>query len=98
MPNLNYTTPLKTFSGTSDTYTATKECYLYGCTIASGGSGTIVVSINNKPIATGQQSTSAPTGPAFVMLKEKLKSGDKVTVATTGAATIGEQLYVLALA
>ena len=45
MPNLNYGSPLHTFSS-AGSYTATKECYLYGSVNCNGSDN--VIKINNK--------------------------------------------------
>lgn len=87
MPDLNYTTPLHTFSSGNLTYTATGECYLVGCFNSNQGGGSIT--INDHAYY-----TSGPTTFGYRPIPDKrLKSGDVVTVTFDNP-----YLYVLDLA
>lgn len=76
MPNLNYTTPLKTM-GANDTYTASKECYVLG-TVYPNSAGNASVTINNTQIAFAYQGQNV-TAPELPIIK--LNTGD--TIATS---------------
>lgn len=89
MPNLNYTTPLKTFTSTNDTYTATGECYLMGTAFASNQQ----ISINDTVICAIASSGTNSQGKFIPPIK--LKSGD--VVKATVAMSPGE-LHVFAKA
>lgn len=73
-PSLNYSTPLHTFSTGNLTFTATKECYLFGEMPVQSGLNQL--SINNTVIAITNGSVNSH---AMIPLT-KLNSGDVVTV------------------
>lgn len=81
MPALKWVSPLHTFSSGNLTFTATKECYLYGCVRAEITSNTRV-KINNTMILNasivGNGSGSALS--TIMVPCTTLKSGDTVTV------------------
>lgn len=77
MPTLNYSNPLHTFTNDSKTFTATKECYLLGSGRVAGSSS-IIVSINNKPIATCSYGDSGVLNINVPLLK--LMNGDVVSL------------------
>lgn len=76
-PSLNYTTPLHTFNSGNLSYTATKECYLFGSVAQA-----INVKINNTLI------TSTPNvgGTVLLIPQTKLLAGDIVTLSDTAGA------------
>jgi len=82
IPNLNFTSPLHTFSANNLTYTASKECYLYGTMNGTNSSGTgITLTINNTKVGFEQPLNSSwSTAVAVQIPYTKLKSGDKVVV------------------
>lgn len=76
MPNLNYGTPLHSFSTSAD-YTATKECYLVGG-ISNLTNVATTITINNTPF-------SMPAGGTGCFINLKLNAGDSVHVAGSSA-------------
>lgn len=75
MPNINYASPIKTFSN-NDTFTASKECYLLGVIGAYASSCT--VSINNNPVFT--VTYGGASGNTNIIPLTKINAGDVVTV------------------
>lgn len=80
MPELNYTTPLHSFSA-AGTYTCTKDCYLVG-SIPMGGNTPSSVTINNVKLGGSYYSGAGPALPGVFVLK--LTSGDTVTTSGGG--------------
>lgn len=76
VPTLNYSTPLHTFSTGNLTFTATKECYLFGYMLVQSGINQL--SINNTVIAI----TNGNVNSHAMIPLTKLNSGDVVTVTT----------------
>lgn len=70
MPILNFASPLHTFSGTNLTYTATKECYLFGTAQGNGAE----VSINSTTVLASASNVYSVVCPCT-----KLKAGDVIT-------------------
>jgi hypothetical protein len=79
MPTLDFSNPLFTFSTTNTTYTATKECYLVGSIVGSGGDAAIRIN-NIEVYRVGQ--TAAGWSPIPIT---KISAGDTVT--TEGVVT-----------
>lgn len=82
---LNYTTPLHTFSAGNLTYTATKTCWLFGS--VGKGNAWVFLSINGTSYSLGGWTSTYATVP---LVNIKLKKGDVVTVSTDS-----DMLYVL---
>lgn len=74
MPSLNYTTPLYSFSSISDTFTATKECYVTGITY------NVKVSVNGNVVG----GNGSATGVDCKIIK--LTAGDVVTLSGAWSA------------
>ena len=91
MPNLNYSTPLHTFSGGNLTFTATKDCYLMGH-IFNNNANLAPLKINDTVIVNKSHGTHGEFGALndlFIPLT-KLTSGDIVTV---GQESLGLHVF-----
>jgi len=93
MPNLDYANPLHTFSTGNLTYTAVKECYLFG-TVGSNTNAACTVSINQTDIMTTKKTfvdpnTSITAQEMTVIPLLKLSVGDTVV-----ASADSPRLYV----
>lgn len=76
MPILDYANPLFTFDSTHLTYTATKECYLFGQFTSAPGIVDKHLLINNTKIAGTTNASGVYIFPSIPMTK--LKAGDVV--------------------
>ena len=80
MPTLDFANPLFTFATGSLTYTATKDCYLFG-SIGCVADGTITLTIDNTPVVTAVGSTNSGGARGYsVVPVTKIKSGQAVTL------------------
>ncbi len=79
-PILDFANPLHAFTAGNLTFTATKECYLYGT--LTGSTTSNILTINTTTVAaSGISGGSGGTGQTAVMVPiTKIKSGDIVTV------------------
>lgn len=94
MPALNFASPLHTFTSSALTYTATKDCYLYGNVAGVLASG--VVTIDGTTVARGNYDTGGNFGTCLFVPTTKIKAGQVVTI--TNADILGSNkanLYVL---
>lgn len=80
MPQLDFANPLFTFDSTHLTYTATKECYLFGQLVSGNGTFDKHLLINDTKIA-GTSNASGVVIFPFIPAT-KLQSGDVVKVET----------------
>ena len=80
---LDFANPLHTFSGNSDSYTATGDCYLFGCVRSSPDSTIGEVRINGTLIAGSYIVNTAYAG-AGIISPILLKRGDIVTTTYIG--------------
>lgn len=81
MVALNFNTPLKTFSPstTGDSFTASKDCYLYG-SIMEYGTDHADITIDGTPVA---YVAFGNNGGTYTIATTKLKAGQTVNIVTT---------------
>ena len=79
MPVLDFANPLYNFDSSHTSFTATKDCYLYGCLICSSG-GAITVDNTHVEVRDFSSSSTDYWSVSGVL---KIKSGSVVTVAGT---------------
>ncbi len=94
MPLLDYSNPLHTFTA-SDSYTATKECYLYIASISPGGTNQVTyIKVDNQEVC---RATTSSTGMPFTLSDISPKKLAAGSVVTTDASfnTTYSKMFVL---
>lgn len=84
MPLLDWNNPIATLSGSSQTFTATKPCYIAGC---MWGSDSQQLKINNVMLTRVTGLTNA-----FHISPIKINTGDVVTSAGSGAIYVLDEI------
>ncbi len=86
MPVLDYANPLHTFSSSSLTYTATKECYVVGTLGVNSGTSSAVLKINNTDVFNAH--STANLGMYSTSVFVKLKTGDVCALSQFGSSVL----------
>lgn len=102
MPELDYGTPLYTFSDSNLSFTASKKCYLVGevrLGVTASQSCSIEININGKQYGyvnkLSSTSVDAGGGSAINVDIKPLIAGDIVTLTKTGSGDVYYSLHVL---